>query len=60
MGSVGTSAEHMVMNTLKHSMDAVARLKSSDSGHYDSERKQHGVADYGASFTLDRSGPIIR
>ena len=59
MGSVGTP-EQMVRNTLKHGMDVMARLKSSDNGHYDMERKQQAVNEYGAAFTLDRSGPIIR
>ena len=58
--SVGTAAEQMVMNTLKHGMDAMARLKSSDNGHFDTERKHQAASEYGATFTLDRNGPIIR
>ena len=59
MGSVGTP-EQMVRNTLKHGMDVVARLKSPDNCHYDVDRKQAAVNEYGASFNLDRNGPIIR
>ena len=58
VGSQGNPAEAMVISTMKHGMEAVARLKTGDPQY---EAGQHKMETYNSgAYGMDRPSAIIR
>ena len=61
VGSQANPAEAMVISTMKHGMEAVARLKTGDPGTGGQHYEPHKMEAYNpGAYGLDRPSAIIR